>query len=95
MDAVYRPTHPGHLPSALLFHTSKSADDWRVFQKLSQSHYRTLLFQRIGIDSHRNMLVSKQGSLHESDIGEYVIWEEVRELSKEESILMAIDFYYY
>ena len=92
MDAVYRPTYPGHLSSPLLFLTSESANDRRVFQKLSQSYYRTLLFQHIGIDGHRNMLVSKQGTLHESDIGKCVIWKEVTEVSKEDSSRMAMDF---
>ena len=92
MDAVYRPTHLGHLSSPLLFLTSESADDWRVFQKLPQSHNRTHRFQHIGFDSHRNMLVSKQGTLHKSDIGKCVIWKEVTEVSKEDSSRMAIDF---
>ena len=91
MDAVYRPAYPGHLSSPLLFLTSESTDNRRVFQYSPQSHNRAHRFLHIGIDCHRNMLVSKQGTLHKSDIGKCVIWKEVTELSKEESSRMAMD----
>ena len=79
MDAIYRPAYFGHLSSPSLFFTSKSTDDWRVFQEPSQSHNRAYRFMYIGFDSDRSMLVSKQGTLREPNVGKYIIWKEVTE----------------